>query len=169
MLKEANRIIRLLNLQKHPEGGYYSEVFRSDEIIGKKSLPARYKSKRCLHTSIYFLLKGNDFSAFHRLNTDEIWHFYSGSKILIHIIENKNRINTFILGNNLKAGEKFQIIVKKGHWFAAEVEDKKSYALIGCTMSPGFDFEDFELGEHSKLIRLYPKHREIIEKFTKII
>lgn len=168
MKRDYRFLIKVLNLKKHPEGGYYKEVFRTNEKISKQSLPKRYNGDRNLYTSIYFLLEGENISSFHKLKTDEIWHFYYGSRIIIYIIENKNLIKKIKLGHNVKSGDNFQVIIKKGHWFAAEVEDKKSYSLAGCTMAPGFEFEDFEMGSKKSLIKTYPKHKEIIERLTSV-
>jgi len=160
-------LIENLNLKEHPEGGFYKEVFRSNLKIKKEFLQLKYKNDRCLFTSIYFLLYGNKFYAFHKLKSDEIWHFYEGTRLLIHIIENKYSVKTIRLGDDLENGDTFQTVIKSGHWFAAEVEDKNSYSLVGCTVSPGFEYDDFELGKRSRLIRLYPKHKKIIERLTR--
>jgi hypothetical protein len=154
-------------MSKHPEGGYFSEVFRSNELHRKESLPSRYKGDRHHYSSIYFLLEKNNFSAFHKLKTDEIWHFYSGGRLLIYLIESKDKITKIKLGFDHKSGDKFQALVKKGKWFAAEVENKNSYSLVGCTLSPGFDFEDFELGDRNKLTKQFPIHKDIIDRLTR--
>ena len=166
-MDKITEIIKAFKMSKHPEGGYFSEVFRSKELHKKESLPSRYKSDRHHYSSIYFLLKKNNFSAFHKLKTDEIWHFYSGSRLLIYIIESKDKITKIKLGSDHKSEDKFQALVKNGKWFAAEVEDNKSYSLVGCTLSPGFDFEDFELGDRIKLTKQFPEHKDIIERLTR--
>lgn len=160
-------LIENLKLEKHIEGGYFSETYRSDTIIKKDCLPINFKSDRNLSTGIYFLLVGNEFSAFHKLKADEVWHFYEGSPIRIFVIDAKGNLKTFKLGNKIEKGEKYQIVIKSGQWFATEIIKKNSYSLVGCTVSPGFDFNDFELGNKKELIELFPKHRKIIEKLTK--
>ncbi len=117
-------------------------------------------------TSIYYMLEGNDFSRFHRLKADELWHFYDGSPLAIYIINAKGELERHILGNDLQAGELPLVPVKKNQWFAAELIDKNSFILAGCTVAPGFDYDDFELADKVKLIEAYPQHREIIERLT---
>lgn len=165
MIPEAEKIISEFNLVKHPEGGYYSEMFRSDEEINS-GLPPRFKGKHVLYTSIYFLLEEFDISAFHVLKSDEIWHFYEGTTLLIHSINNNGLIQTTRLGRNLAKGDVFQHMIKAGTYFCAEVEDKSSYSFVGCTVSPGFEYFDFELCRREVLINLFPQHSEIIRKFT---
>ena len=164
MNPKARKYIKQLGLVKHPEGGYFKEVYRSGEIIRQKHLPKRYKSARNFSTSIYFLIEGKQFSSFHRLQSDELWHFYDGSTVLIYILDNKGNLSLEKLGREKYCS--FQLTIKKGNWFAAEVENKKSFSLFGCIVSPGFDFEDFELGMRNKLIKDFPQHREIITHLT---
>ena len=163
----ADYWINKLKLEAHPEGGYFREIYRSEEEINQGSLPDRYNGKRNLSTSIYFLLKENGRSLFHKLKSDEIWHFYSGSALTVYIIEENARLDRLILGSNFESDEQFQIIIRKNQWFGAVINDKKSYSLIGCTVTPGFDFNDFEIGDRSNLLKLYPEHRNIIELLTK--
>ena len=162
---EAEEIISALNLKKHPEGGYFSEIYRSAEKIS--SLPERFKRAHSLYTSIYFLLQGNDYSAFHILKSDEIWHFYEGTVLDIHIIRKDGSLETVSLGRDITKGERYQYMVESGQYFAAEVRDKSSFALVGCTVSPGFEYEDFELPPREELIKKYPQHEDIIIKLTK--
>jgi hypothetical protein len=165
MIEKARELIEQLKLEKHPEGGYYSEIFRSEEKI-IKGLPERYSGERYICTSIYFLLSGNDFSAFHRLNSDEIWHFYTGAALDIYVIGKNKELTVHTIGNLPAEGESFQVVIKKGQWFAAEVRDKNSFALVGCTVAPGFDFKDFELGKRDVLSDEFPLHKDIIARLT---
>ncbi|NWG28240.1 MAG: cupin domain-containing protein [Ignavibacteriaceae bacterium] len=165
MHPKAQKYIKQLQLKKHPEGGYFREVYRSGERILPTQLPKRYKSSRNFSTSIYFLLEGKQFSAFHLLQSDEIWHFYDGSSVLLYIINQKGEISNKKLGK--KKGCDLQIAIEKQNWFAAELEDKKSFALFGCTVSPGFEFEDFELGKRNHLIKKFPQHSAVIKRLTK--
>jgi len=158
--------IEKLKLIPHPEGGYYKEIYRADEILEQSRLPERYNGDRSFSTSIYFLLNKDDRSHFHRLKSDEIWHFYDGSSLRIYVIDQLNILNTFLLGKNFEKGEKLQLVLPKNCWFAAEVIDKESFALIGCTVAPGFNFEDFELGERKKLLEVYPMYSDLITRFT---
>lgn len=162
--KKAQYLKERLDLSELPgEGGYYRETYRSDKTI---ILPSETDGERSISTSIYYLLDGTQFSAFHRLKSDEIWHFYIGSSVTLYIINKMENLSEVKLGSNIEKGELFQIQVRAESWFAATVNDISSYALIGCTVSPGFDYLDFELGDRKKLIERYPQHRSIIEKLT---
>ncbi len=167
MKDKAGLYISKLQLSPHPEGGYYKEIYRSGEIIKAEYLPDRYKASRAFSTSIYFLLKNNQVSLFHKLKSDEIWHFYDGCGVKIYIIEKNGAIKEILLGNKLKEGELPQIVIRKNYWFGAELLDKSSFCLMGCTVSPGFDFKDLRLGEREKLLNLFPQHEKIIKKLTK--
>ena len=166
MRKTAQYWIDKLRLLQHPEGGYFRETYRSDDYINIKCLPSRYTSFRSFSTSIYYLLKSNEFSSLHKLKSDETWHYYTGTPLRLFIIENSGLLRKIKLGSNPDEGEVFQFVVKKDNWFAALVNEPDSFSLIGCTVSPGFDFEDFELGKRSQLIKLYPEHSSIIQKLT---
>jgi len=160
MRRASEYYIKHLKLKAHPEGGYYRESFRSKEVLKKNSLPGRYRGSRVFYTSIYFLLNGRDVSKFHRLKSDEIWHFYSGSPAVIYILMS-GRCRKFILDK-----DRAQCLVEKNSWFAVELVNKKGYALMGCTVSPGFEFGDFELAEKERLLKAYPKFWKIIGRLT---
>lgn len=166
MIRNAKYWIDHLKLSKHPEGGYFKEVYRSNEFVNKKSLPDRYSSFRSFSTSIYFLLQSFEFSAFHRLKSDEIWHFYEGDSITIIAISPGGTLTKTLIGNNPEKGERFQLLIPKGYWFAAIINAKDAFSLVGCTVSPGFDFDDFEMGKRSNLEKRFPQHKEIISKYT---
>jgi uncharacterized protein len=168
MEKNAEYWIKKLDMQKHPEGGYFKEVYRSSDIISNGFLPERYADSRNASTSIYFLLKGTDLSAFHKLKSDEIWHFYEGSPLTVHVINETGDLAEHRLGDNPENNESFQIIIKAGTYFGAEIVNKDSYSLIGCTVAPGFDFRDFELAKRSNLLFKFPQHKQIIEILTRI-
>ncbi|MBN2441785.1 MAG: cupin domain-containing protein [Spirochaetales bacterium] len=163
----AQKWIDELGLKKHPEGGYFIETYRCDEYIQKEHLPARFSGKRCFSTSIYFLLPGDEFSAFHRINQDEIWHFYTGSPLRIHIINPEGSYSGIVLGSNYTPGEVFQAIVPAGCYFGASCEDSSSYSLVGCTVAPGFEFDDLDIPERKALISLFPQNEYIIRKLTR--
>jgi uncharacterized protein len=166
-LQDGDKWIELLQLEKHPEGGYFRETYRSKETIDREHLPKRFNGNRSFSTAIYFLLKGNDFSAFHRIRQDELFHFYDGSPLTIHVIDSSGNYLKIKLGRNIKNGEVPQATIKAGWIFGASVIDSNSYSLVGTTVAPGFDFEDFELVDPNQLIELYPKHKNIIEKLTR--
>ena len=144
LLNDAKYWIKKLKMAKHPEGGHYREVYRSEEMIPLKGLPARYTGQRAFATSIYFLLKGLEVSQFHRLKSDELWHFYTGSPLTIHIINPSGTYSTINLGPDIRKGQTFQCAIPRNHWFGATVDNTKSFSLVGCTVAPGFDFADFE-------------------------
>ncbi|MFA4924944.1 MAG: cupin domain-containing protein [Ignavibacteriaceae bacterium] len=158
--------INNLQLINHPEGGYFKEVYRSEEAITKEALPVRYSAKRNVSTSIYFLLEKEEVSHFHKLKSDEIWHFYYGSSLTIHLIDEGGNYSIQKLGRNIEEGEVLQFVIPKFSWFAAEVNDKKSFSLIGCTVAPGFDFADFELAKREELIKQFPQYKIIIGRLT---
>lgn len=164
MDSKARYYIDKLGLEKHPEGGYYREIYRAGEMFFTETIPAKKLNKKNISTSIYFLLNGKDKSLFHRLKSDEIWHFYDGCDIKIYIIDNEGNLSEVQLG---KSSEVFQFVIPKNNWFAAELIDKNSFALVGCTVSPGFDFKDFELADRYKMLKKYPEHEKLINRFTK--
>ena len=164
MNEKTRYYIQKLELKKHPEGGYYREIYRSAEMFSID--PPKKSLKRNVSTSIYFLLDGSQVSKFHRLSSDELWHFYDGSSIKIYVIDEKGKLEEITLGRKTEDGEVFQTVIKKNNWFAAELINKKSFALIGCTVSPGFDFSDFELADKEYLSENFPKHKSLIQKLT---
>jgi predicted cupin superfamily sugar epimerase len=147
------------------EGGYYKETYRSDKVI---TLQFEKNGERSISTLIYYLLDGNQFSALHKLRSDEIWHFYVGSSLTLYVIDKKGDLEHIKLGNNLEDGESFHVVVRAHCWFGAKVNNRSSYSLLGCVVSPGFDYKDYELGERKKLVEAYPQHRSIIEELTRI-
>jgi len=165
-MKSAADWIEKLKLEPHPEGGFYRQTYRADLVLAKESLP-HFAGPRAASTAIYFLLDGANFSAFHRLRSDELWHFYVGAPLTVHVIDECGGYSELRLGGSPDAGEALQAVVKAGCWFASEVRDRKSFALVGCTVAPGFDFEDFELAKRDELTRRYRQHRELIEKLTR--
>jgi len=167
MAKSAQYWIDKLNLIPHPEGGYYRESYSSELSIAREALPPQFTGPRLVSTAIYFLLEGENFSAFHRLRSDELWHFYAGSPIAVHVVDPDGVHSEIQLGDDPDSGHVLQAAVKAGRWFASRVRDPKTFALAGCTVAPGFDFADFELGKRTELVRLYPQHRRLIESLTR--
>jgi uncharacterized protein len=166
MTKDAAYWIQKLELQPHPEGGFYRQTYRADLFLSKDALPG-FKGPRPAATAIYFLLDNKNFSAFHRLQSDELWHFYLGASLVVHVIEANGVYFKIQLGSDPEGGEVLQAVVKAGCWFASEVRDGESFALVGCTVAPGFDFEDFELANRQELVRSYPEYREVIHRLTR--
>jgi len=165
-MNEIQSIIESLQLQKHPEGGYFREIYRSNEILQKAALDNRYSGDRNYSTSIYYLLPGVSISLFHRLKSDETWHFYLGSSLILHCISEIKGYYKIKLGNNLTDNEIPQFTIPHGDWFAAEVINKNSFSLTGCTVTPGFSFQDFELAGQNELSVKFPELKELINMFT---
>ena len=158
--------IEKLNLEKHPEGGYYRETYRCSDLINQDQSLSRYPSQRNVSTAIYYLLMNQEFSAFHQLKSDEIFHFYSGSPLEVHLISDRGQYSCLKLGNNLVENENPQLVIPHGYWFGSRVSEPNSYSLIGCTVAPGFNFADFILGKRQELLNLYPEHQQIITDLT---
>ncbi len=167
MNQEIQNLVENLELLPHPEGGFYKEVYRSKKVIAKDALPDNFSGNRNYCTSIYFLLTSENFSAFHRIKQDEIWHFYGGSSLSVHVIDEDGNYAEHKVGMNFSAGEQPQLVVPAGCWFASSVAKKDSYAFVGCTVAPGFDFDDFELAARSELTEEYPQHSSIIHRLTR--
>lgn len=161
------RLIQQLSLQPHPEGGYFKETYRSVEEIQESCLDTKYIGKRNCSTCIYFMLTSGAFSAFHRINQDEIWHFYQGSTVKLYMISPSGELSKVLIGSDIINGEVPQFVVPAGYWFAAKVTEEDSYSLVGCTVSPGFDFRDFELAERDSLCNMFPEHVGVIRDFTR--
>lgn len=165
-MKRIEDIIKYLDLLPHPEGGYYKETYRSTGNINVDSLAQNYNGKRSYSTCIYFLLTSTNFSAFHKIKQDEIWHFHEGSPIRLHTISEKGIHQEHCIGTDFSAGQKPQLVVEGNHWFAASVIEENSYALVSCTVSPGFDFSDFILPNRSELAAKFPQHQKVITEYT---
>jgi len=152
-----------LQLTPHPEGGYYRETYRSGEWIQYPQ--KRYAGQRCFSTAIYFLLESNQYSAFHRIKSDEIWHFYNGCPLEIFVLNESEGFERILLGNDDSEIPIWQYTITRGKWFAAKPILPESYSLIGCTVAPGFEFSDFELAEYNILSDIFPEHTELLKKF----
>lgn len=159
-MKSAEHWIKTLNLQPHPEGGYFSETYRATEHIAHNALPPRFSGSRVFSTAIYFLLTSTTISAFHRIQSDELWFFHAGNPLTIHTLSPNGQHHPHIIGPD----GPFQIAVPTGHWFGAEVT--QDHALVSCTVAPGFDFADFELANRQTLIAQYPQHHALITRLT---
>lgn len=163
---KINEIITHFQLEKHPEGGYFKEIYRCKNKIPNSVLGTDFEGDRNICTGIYFLLTSENFSAFHQIKQDEIWHFYEGSSLKIHMIAPNGTYSFFVLGLNYKNNEAPQFTVPANYWFAAEVLQEDSFTFVGCTVAPGFDFRDFTLAKQDDLLIKYPHLQDIIQKFT---
>jgi uncharacterized protein len=160
---DAIQLIKRLRLKKHPEGGYFKQTYTADTIVSITG----YEGPRHISTAIYYMLVGDQFSAFHRNKSDELLHHYAGGSLTLYIINN-GKMSKVKMGKKSK-GEVPQVVVRANTWFAASLNDKESYCLLGCTVSPGFDYRDWELGKRNNLIKMYPEHRTIIKRYTTTI
>ena len=165
-MADAAYWINHLDLNPHPEGGHFKEIYRSAAAVSGEALED-YDGPRNLGTSIYFLLQAEEFSALHRIKQDELWHFYAGSTLTVHVIDAAGRYSPISMGPDPEAGERLQALVPGGSLFGASVDGAHSYALVGCTCVPGFDFADFELPAREELLGRYPQHRALIERLTR--
>ena len=162
----TNSLIKQLNLNRHPEGGYYAETYRSDVVVSAEALPANFRDQRNICTSIYFLLPSGEASNFHRIESDELWFYHAGSSLSIYVL-GEGELNVHRLGPDLANGDSLQVIVPRGSWFGALCNDVNSFTLCGCVVSPGFDFRDFTLASRQELMSDYPHHQSIILRLTK--
>lgn len=158
--------IRDLRLLPHPEGGFFRETYRCAETLPRAALPARFTGDRDCSTAIYYLLCHPQVSRFHRIRSDEVWHHYDGDGLLIHALG--PGASPYRCLHLDRAGEGFepQAVVFAGCWFAAEVARPGGWALAGCTVAPGFNFDDFEMAEPERLISGYPDRAALIRRFA---
>ncbi len=153
MNKEA--WIKKLALEPHVEGGWFRETYQSDDKINDNSI--------C--TSIYFLLDENNFSAYHRLTSDEIWYYHEGNPLHISMIDPSGEIKDVVLGSDIDKGEQLFYVVPKGYIFASYVD--QGFSIVSCVVSPGFTYDDFKLFKRDELLKAYPKHKDMIIKLTR--
>ena len=167
-MPQTRQWIERLQLRPHPEGGYYRETYRSGESISRAHLPARFSGDRAFSTAIYYLLEGEDFSTLHVIKSDEIFHFYDGLSLTVHVIDPDGTHSAIRLGRSIAAGEVPQAVIRAGQIFGARLDDPASFALVGCTVAPGFDFADFECPQRAELLARFPQHRSIIERLMRV-
>jgi len=166
-VKASDEIVKKLNLEPHPiEGGYFAETYRSAVSIPVNCLPAGYSGARRITTAIYYLITPDSFSRMHRLNSDEIFHFYCGDPVEMLQLMPGGSSKILKLGNDIINGVYPQIVVPRGVWQGARLCLGGKYALMGTTVSPGFDYSDYEIGKRDFLIKEYPEDRSRIIDFT---
>ncbi len=165
--KTAAYWVEKYGMQPHPEGGYFVETYRAAEQIPHEVLPGRFAGSRAFSTAIYFLLEGHHFSALHRIQADEVWHFYAGDPLEVFVFYPEGGALEIIrLGPDPDTDEVFQAVVPAGAWFGSRPVVGAAYSLVGCTVAPGFDFADFELAERGKLLADFPQHEAVIVGLT---
>jgi uncharacterized protein len=165
-MKTAAYWIEKLGLQAYPRGGYFREMYRAAEAIPAPALPRRFSGAHAFSTAIYFLLQGDQVSPLHRLKADEIWHFYAGESLTIHLFKPDGSYEAVVLGSDPDQGQAFQVVVPAACWFGATLNQRDSYVLVGCTVAPGFEIADFESADQTQMIQLYPAHQALIVKLT---
>jgi len=163
--RDAGYWIKELHLTKHIEGGSFRETYRSSIVI-PGGIMDRFQGSRVASTAIYFLLEQGQYSAFHKIKSDEIWHFYDGDPLDIFEIDENGQLLSHKLGRETRNGESLQVVIAAGRWFGSRVSDGGSFSLVGCTVAPGFEFADFELADRDVLINRYPAHHALITEMT---
>jgi uncharacterized protein len=154
-------VITALGLAPHPEGGFFREMFRAPAGVD-----APFGARRSASTAIYFLLRAGDFSAFHAVRSDEVWHHYLGASLELHTIDATGRHERVELGPELLHGERPQWVVPAGTLQAARIIGE-GFGLYGCTVAPGFDFADFSMPPRAELVTDFPALADVIESFTR--
>jgi predicted cupin superfamily sugar epimerase len=166
MKKDAAYWIKALKLKPHPEGGHYIETYKS-QVNSSENEVAQCKNRRQCASLIYYLLNKEERSAFHRLQSDEIWLFHSGASLNLYLIDREGNLRIETLGAHPEQGEYLQVFVPANTWFAAELKQKDSYSLMSCLVSPGFEWNEFELADNEQLMQEFPKHAALIHRLCK--
>jgi predicted cupin superfamily sugar epimerase len=167
MHPDAATLVALLDLAPHPEGGFYKETWRGALTLEGLRTPDGFpRGPRAAHTAIYFLLPAGAFSALHRVASDEAWHHYDGDPVDLHLLDDRGAHTHVVLGRDVASGQRPQLLVPAGTWQAA-VPRGERYALCGCTVSPGFDFRDFEMPTRGELLARFPAHAELVTRLTR--
>jgi hypothetical protein len=167
MTANAQTYVRALQLQAHPEGGFYRETYRSPLLMDVAQVDPGEFVQRSVSTGIYFLLEHGNFSAFHKIHSDEMWHFYAGQALEVLEISPAGELRCTRLGPDVLQGEVFQHVVPAHTWFASRVVAGGAFSLVGCTVAPGFDFADFCLADRAALVATFPQHRQTIHELTR--
>jgi uncharacterized protein len=172
-MRTAGDWIRQLQLQQHVEGGWYREVYRSSLELQEQWMPGILHGNRSIATHIYFLLQQGEFSAFHRIRSDEGWHFYDGDPLIVYEIDTTGQLTEHRLGTDLNNGSLPFCMIKKGSWFGSRPVVRsiqatdRGFSLVGCSVSPGFDFHDLELAKAGTLAAQFPAHKELIDSMCR--
>ncbi len=161
------QLVDKYSLQPHPEGGWYKQTYKSTESVAAAALPERFGGDRPFSTAIYFLLEQGNFSAFHRIKSDECWHFYAGDTLQVYVIQQDGTLKIISLGQAIENDELFQYVVPANCWFASRPAPGSAFSFVGCTVAPGFDFADFELANADVLSKEYPQHAAIIRELCR--
>ncbi|WP_075590374.1 cupin domain-containing protein [Labilibacter marinus] len=162
--EKAQHYINSLELDKHPEGGWFKEVYRSNMKLDISSMNSDFSGDRDALTSIHYLLVNEEISSFHKIKSPEVWYFHDGMPLIIHMIDEKGNYNHIELSEEMNG--KLQYTVEPNIWFSAEIKEGCGYTLVSCAVAPGFDFEDFEIGKRDELVQQFPSQKDIIRRLT---
>lgn len=165
----AQTYIDALQMQAHPEGGFYKETYRSDDLMDVTKTGHGTVVQRSVSTEIYFLMEQGNFSAFHKISSDEMWHFYAGQALDLLELKTTGELVCTRLGSDILHGEVHQYVVQANTWFACRVALGGAFALVGCTVSPGFDFADFCLADRKDLLAVFPQHSQVITELSRYV
>jgi uncharacterized protein len=164
----AQELIQHFQMQKIPdEGPWFTVTYRSDDLLDSKSLPARYQGNRVAGTAIYAVQTTEDFSAIHKLATDEIWHFYGGDPLEMLLLYPDGHGEIVILGSDVFSGQRPQFVVPRETWQGSIPMGPAFYSFFGNTLAPGFEFQDFEMGYREELQERYPQFADHIARLTR--
>lgn len=169
-MSKADILIEKLGLQPLPdEGGMFVRTYESDTRIPRAVLGGDYDGDRLYSTLIYYLLRPGEYSALHRLRSDEVWHFYQGDPVSLFVIDPQGRLTEHTLGTDIEHGAVAHVPIRRGCWFGGRLKGQGSagYALMGCTVAPGFEYVDFELGTRAALTEQFPQHRALIAELAR--
>jgi predicted cupin superfamily sugar epimerase len=168
MSERARELVRALGLVPHPEGGWFRETYRDSLTLPAAALPG-HRGARSASTAILYLLEAGDFSALHRIASDELWHFHLGDPLVVHVLDpTTGRRSDLTLGPDVAAGHALQAVVPRGTVFGARLAPSGSFALVGCTVAPGFDFADFVMPSQSTLMKMFPAHAGLVGALTRV-
>jgi uncharacterized protein len=157
-----------LGLKPHPEGGFFKEVYVSKEVLEMDNLPERYTGDRNTASCIYFMLEADSFSAFHRIESDELWHFHTGDALTIYLLDPLTKAaSTLHLGPRPDMGQSLTVAIPHDTWFASRVDAGGTYSLVSCTVAPAFSYDDFYLAERDMLLTVFPQHAQLITQLTR--
>ncbi len=164
----AEELIEFFGMEPLPEeGGYYVETYRAAERIGRSCLPGRYGGERCFGTAIFYLLTANSFSALHRLKSDEVFHFYMGDAVEMLQLHPDGSSSVITLGSDVAAGQRVQVVVPAMAWQGSQLKQGGAFALLGCTVAPGFERADYEQADRAELLERYPERRGLILRLSR--
>jgi len=166
----AEHVKKLLGLKPHPrEGGWYVRTYEAGELVAADAFAdGRYMGARRTGTAIYYLLEPGTFSEMHRLLSDEVFHFYAGDAVEMLQLRENGKGGMVVIGNDLMRGQRPQVVVERGVWQGSRLVEGGRWALLGCTVSPGFEFDDYESGERESLCAEWPEFAEVITSLTRV-